>query len=508
MARKGIVGLESPHAAWRKDDRFTFLSIFRGGRPGSVLWRFSGVLCLLLLWLTAPTEAGWLGVQLRGGAPDQAAGPAGLLVGTVLPGSPAAEAGLQPGDRILAIQGRPVLGAQETVEAIRALAPGTPLQLKVVRAGWERTLTVTLGVPPTAPPQAASNPTLPAAPRAAAAPPAQELPLAVWREPGEGAFTLRVPRGWQVTGGVRRNSPIDIRLIVRAQSPDGHIQVFVDDPDILPRQVLNPMLRQLGQREGQIVQGPMGPVLIAQYRTGVQFAQEYIGWKLCRQPQITEARPLPDQTNEMNVRILSIARSQGMAASATVGEAAFRCSNALGYTYATTLIVGPAMGGGLQGWIVYKLAGFLVTNPAQAGVADYALDAMLGSFTVDPQWEARTTREADDATGTALRMQQAMGQTIAQRASQASAGGLNHPNPGVPWNLQDKWKHEAGPRQAFSNATLGTKSMCDPSWGCSRVDTAHSNYFINNEGRVLPGSESGAPPDYSGQWRQLSPAQP
>ncbi len=507
MARKWIIGLESPHSAWRKDDRFTCLSIFPWGRSGSVLWRFWGVLCLLL-WLTTPAEAGWLGVQLRDGAPDPAAGPAGLLVGTVIPGSPAAEAGIQPGDRILAIQGRPILGAQETVEAIRALAPGTPLQLKVVRAGGERTLTVTLGIPPSAPPQAASNPTLPAASRAAATPPAQDLPLAAWRDPGEGAFTLSVPRGWQVTGGVHRSSPIDVRLIVREQSPDGHIQVFLDDPEILPRQVPNPMLHQYGGREGQIVQGPMGPILIEQYRTGVQFAQEYIGWKLCRQPQITEARPLPDQTNEMNARIVPIGRSQGAAAYATVGEAAFRCGNALGYTYATTLFAGPATGGGLQVWAVYKLAGFLVTNPAQAVVADYALDAMLGSFAMDPQWEARVMREANDATGTVTRMQQAMGQTIAQHASQAAAGGLNHPNPGVPWSLQDKWKHEAGPRQAFSNATLGTKSMCDASWGCRPVDTAHSNYFINNEGRVAPGSESGAPPDNSGQWRQMSPSQP
>ncbi len=182
-----------------------------------------------------------------------------------------------------------------------------------------------------------------------APPPAEDLPLAAWRDPGEGAFTVRVPRGWQVTGGVHRSSPIDVRLIVRAQSPDGHIQVFVDDPDILPRQVPNPMLQQLGQREGQIGQGPMGPILIQQYRTGVQFAREYIGWKLCRQPQITEARLLPDQSNEMNTRIVPIARSQGMAASATVGEAAFRCGTALGYTYATTLIdVFPREGFGLD----------------------------------------------------------------------------------------------------------------------------------------------------------------
>ena len=39
-----------------------------------------------LLWLAAQAEAGWLGVELRDGVRDPAAGPASLLVGTVIPG--------------------------------------------------------------------------------------------------------------------------------------------------------------------------------------------------------------------------------------------------------------------------------------------------------------------------------------------------------------------------------------------------------------------------------------
>ncbi len=63
------------------------------------------------------------------------------VAGAVQPGSPAAAAGLAPGDRILAVDGRPVASWQEVVEAVRA-APGRALVLQVQRGGETRELTV------------------------------------------------------------------------------------------------------------------------------------------------------------------------------------------------------------------------------------------------------------------------------------------------------------------------------------------------------------------------------
>lgn len=63
---------------------------------------------------------------------------AGALVLEVRAGSPAAEAGLEPGDVIVAVDGRPV----RDVDGVRDAADGDRLDLEVVRDGGRRTLTI------------------------------------------------------------------------------------------------------------------------------------------------------------------------------------------------------------------------------------------------------------------------------------------------------------------------------------------------------------------------------
>ncbi|XOZ34878.1 RIP metalloprotease RseP [Halomonadaceae bacterium KBTZ08] len=64
------------------------------------------------------------------------------VLGQIRAGSPAERAGLQSGDRILAVDDEPVSDWLELVERIRA-APGESLSLRIERDGSERTITVT-----------------------------------------------------------------------------------------------------------------------------------------------------------------------------------------------------------------------------------------------------------------------------------------------------------------------------------------------------------------------------
>jgi putative serine protease PepD len=89
-------------------------------------------------------QTGYLGVSM--GAPT--GGQDGALVQEVASGSPAAKAGLRPGDLVVAIDGQAVADPSEMSARVRAHKPGDRVSLKVVRDGNETTITATLSQRP------------------------------------------------------------------------------------------------------------------------------------------------------------------------------------------------------------------------------------------------------------------------------------------------------------------------------------------------------------------------
>ena len=87
-------------------------------------------------------ERGWLGVDL-------AAGPGGLVVARVLPGTPAARAGIRPGDIILAINGEAASSMRSVVQRMRAIEPGVEFTIRLRRQGADFTVRAAAAVRPT-----------------------------------------------------------------------------------------------------------------------------------------------------------------------------------------------------------------------------------------------------------------------------------------------------------------------------------------------------------------------
>jgi len=192
---------------------------------------------------------------------------------------------------------------------------------------------------------------------------------------------------------------VDVRSAVNVVSQGGAIHLFIGDYDVPPAREPDAVTQVAGLREGQIYDG----TLLARYQTGVQFAQRYPAWKLCRQPQIVQSGILRKETETLNAEVGRYGRSMATAASASVGEVIFRCGAAEGFVMATTLLARPASGRGASVWGVYQLAGFITHDSAQGYFAKYVLSSMLASFANESRVGgpggpgSRPIRQCDDA---------------------------------------------------------------------------------------------------------------
>ena len=102
------------------------------------------------LMKTGQVQRGRLGVTIQ--SLDQSladsfglSSPTGALVSGVEPGGPAAKAGLEAGDVILAVNGQPVDTSNALPPLVADLAPGETAKLKVWRQGREREIKVQVG---------------------------------------------------------------------------------------------------------------------------------------------------------------------------------------------------------------------------------------------------------------------------------------------------------------------------------------------------------------------------
>ena len=104
---------------------------------------------------TAPTQSagGYMGIQITTLTPDLQAQykltpTTGAVILSVVPGSPASTAGLRQGEVIVKINSKKIVTASQVTQITQSSPPGTVLNVVVYQGSTQKTLSVTLGSPP------------------------------------------------------------------------------------------------------------------------------------------------------------------------------------------------------------------------------------------------------------------------------------------------------------------------------------------------------------------------
>ncbi len=165
----GILGVDMLPESWDGNEAGNLLSLFGsanlGRRPGYLMLFPAG---LFAAQVASPPplpsekeddKKGWLGITMQPLSRDLAEywnidAPGGVILGAVLPGSPAAEAGLQPGDVIISVDGEPLPVRENrdltiVQKRIRRAGAGRAVPLAVWRGGEVRDVSVKLSASPT-----------------------------------------------------------------------------------------------------------------------------------------------------------------------------------------------------------------------------------------------------------------------------------------------------------------------------------------------------------------------
>ena len=314
------------------------------------------------------------------------------------------------------------------------------------------------------------------------APPKPDISFALFQDPVEGAFSVRIPKDWQAQGGTNRRAATDLVHHVLVVSPDQKSWVQFNDPStplfVLPTQPL----AWAGYPEGTMYSPGYGVSgLVSRYLPGETFLKQYLLRNLAPKVgkfEIVNLKDQPDAVAEFN-RIYSEFMNMGVQLTLHAGEAAFRYERNgepfVGYGTALTQVAYmPSMQGG--NWMVPVLAIYTCPEREAPNIQDLA-SRMFQSFQMNPVWVARQQQTNAN-----------VGRIVAETGREISRiiSDAYWTRQGVMDNVHRK----------FSNAILGVTDVRDPETGETwKVEAGHNFYWAKGAGRGVAGTDTYTRPD-------------
>jgi hypothetical protein len=306
-----------------------------------------------------------------------------------------------------------------------------------------------------------------------------------FEDPFEHAFSVAVPQGWSVRGGLFRLGYSDERVMVDVRSPDGAVAIRLGDVAIPSYTVPS----QYHSREGEVYDlGAQARLIVARYRSGPEFAVLYSQARfheLCRDPQ--------PSTEDAGFTVADYLPLEG-AGETSAGQIAWRCTTPQGprVAFASTRT---ARTNGI--WQAPTIVSF-IAPPEKSAQAREIAQHMIGSFRLSPAWlDYQKQMDAEGLQYQRMRQQgriAAIQQQVRQFESQMQAM-QNQVNA-----FESRQAAQAAQVQGFTNVLNGITPTTDPLTGEQRdVWTGpKANYLVNGLGQVVNSTDAPA-----AGWRQL-----
>ncbi len=310
-----------------------------------------------------------------------------------------------------------------------------------------------------------------------------------YEDPFERAFTLDVPQGWTVKGGMFRLGYSDARPMVDMHSPDGKIAIRLGDLSV---PVYAAPTSPYHTREGEVYDlGAQGQLIVAKYHTGPEFAALYAEGRfnsVCSNPQ-------PDASAPQFVAPGYEPEDTGVKESST-GQITYRCDSKgeprVAFAYVKTANYGPL-------WAVPEVLSYIAA-PEDVSTARDILRHCAQSFHISPEWLEYKKRM--DAEGLEYQRERQMGRIRQLQQQQQQFEAQMQAMKNQANAFEQHMAQERGQFEQMDNVINGVTPTTDPLTGETRKvwTGTQNNYWVNGLGQVVNSNSNPAP----GQnWHQL-----
>lgn len=310
-----------------------------------------------------------------------------------------------------------------------------------------------------------------------------------YEDPLEHAFTVEVPAGWTVRGGMYRLGYSDHRSMVDATSPDGSVNIRFGDVALPTYFLPTPY-----HKEGEVADlGAQAQGTYARYRTGAEFVVLYAGSRFKSQCQTHTQRPNDQPLPAMPT--MPDARNGGPM-QATQGQATYACAAAghgsrTAFAYALTALY-PNL------WQARVILSVLAPSKQMAQVRSI-VEHLTGTMQLSPEWVARQNQMDQDALVYQEQRQQQRRRMLSQQVAQFEVRMQGMQSQVAAFEAGQA--RQAAQVASVGNTLTGVTPTTDPLGNPHTVFTGpKSGYWINGRGETM---NSDASPGAG--WQRLEP---